>query len=88
MNVLRETFPDVQFIITTHSPQILGETDDDCGLYYMIRDGMPVNMNILKPFQHGQHGCADRRKAVVFVLGMTAYFFLVFNVFLITEHRK
>jgi predicted ATP-binding protein involved in virulence len=29
MNVLKRTFPNIQFIITTHSPQILGELDED-----------------------------------------------------------
>ena len=32
LGVLRETFPNVQFVITTHSPQILGEADE----YYNI----------------------------------------------------
>ena len=50
MNVLRETFPDVQFIITTHSPQILGETDDACGLYYMIRDAQKVELRSYRSF--------------------------------------
>lgn len=29
LHVLREVFPNVQFIITTHSPQVLGEIDND-----------------------------------------------------------
>jgi predicted ATP-binding protein involved in virulence len=28
LNVLKTTFPNIQFIITTHSPQVLGEADD------------------------------------------------------------
>lgn len=37
--VLKETFPNIQFIITTHSPQILGELDDTFQLFYMSREG-------------------------------------------------
>lgn len=37
MNILKETFPNIQFIITTHSPQILGELNDSFNLFYMIR---------------------------------------------------
>ena len=29
LNVLREVFPNIQFIVTTHSPQVLGEVFDD-----------------------------------------------------------
>lgn len=29
LRVLRETFPNIQFIVTTHSPQVLGELGDD-----------------------------------------------------------
>lgn len=29
LNVLRKVFPNIQFIVTTHSPQVLGEVDDD-----------------------------------------------------------
>lgn len=31
--VLRRTFPNVQFIVTTHSPQVLGETDDNIRVF-------------------------------------------------------
>ena len=37
MQVLRKTFPNIQFIITTHSPQILGELDESFNLFYMLR---------------------------------------------------
>lgn len=50
MNVLRNTFPDVQFIVTTHSPQILGETDDACGLWFMARDGQNVSLRSYRSF--------------------------------------
>ena len=38
LDVLKETFPNIQFIITTHSPQILGEVDDTFNLFYLYRD--------------------------------------------------
>ena len=34
---LRRTFPNLQFIITTHSPQILGEAGDDFKVFSMER---------------------------------------------------
>lgn len=33
LSILKNTFPNVQFIITTHSPQVLGEVDDTYNLY-------------------------------------------------------
>lgn len=38
LRVLKKTFPNIQFIITTHSPQILGEVDDTFNLFYLNRD--------------------------------------------------
>lgn len=38
LGVLKKTFPNIQFIITTHSPQILGEVDDTFNLFYLYRD--------------------------------------------------
>lgn len=35
LNVLRKTFPNIQFIITTHSPQILGEADDNYNIFVL-----------------------------------------------------
>lgn len=35
LRVLRDTFPNIQFIITTHSPQILGEADDRYNIYVL-----------------------------------------------------
>lgn len=32
---LRETFPNIQFIITTHSPIVLSEVDDEFNIYFM-----------------------------------------------------
>lgn len=38
MQQLKTTFPNIQFIITTHSPQILGEGDADCNIFKLYRD--------------------------------------------------
>ncbi|MDE7212421.1 MAG: AAA family ATPase [Lachnospiraceae bacterium] len=35
LRVLREVFPNIQFIITTHSPQILGEADDRYNIFVL-----------------------------------------------------
>lgn len=35
---LKETFPNVQFIITTHSPQVLGELDDSVNIYSISQE--------------------------------------------------
>lgn len=35
LKVLRTTFPNIQFFITTHSPQILGEADDRYNIYVL-----------------------------------------------------
>lgn len=43
LNVLRDTFPNVQFIITTHSPQILGEMDDSVNLLYLYNEDKKTN---------------------------------------------
>lgn len=33
ISVLKKTFPNIQFIITTHSPQVLGEINDDFNIF-------------------------------------------------------
>ena len=38
LNVLHEVFPNIQFIITTHSPQVLGEADDSYVIYRLNAD--------------------------------------------------
>ena len=40
--VLKRTFPNIQFIITTHSPQVLGEVGDGFKIYSMQKDGNDV----------------------------------------------
>lgn len=32
---LRETFPNIQFIVTTHSPIVLSEVDDDYNVFFL-----------------------------------------------------
>lgn len=43
LRVLRETFPNIQFIITTHSPQVLGEVDKDFKIFAMKKQEGKVN---------------------------------------------
>lgn len=50
MRVLKNTFPNIQFIITTHSPQILGELDDTCNLFYMLREERKVKIQKYQSF--------------------------------------
>lgn len=38
LSVLKKTFPNIQFIITTHSPQVLGEVDDSYNLFSISSD--------------------------------------------------
>ena len=35
LNVLRDTFPNIQFIITTHSPIVLSEADENYNLFFI-----------------------------------------------------
>lgn len=43
LSVLDKTFPNIQFIITTHSPQILGELNEDYNIYTLKKcDGEVV----------------------------------------------
>ena len=50
LSVLKNTFPNIQFIITTHSPQILGEVDDTLNLLYMFREGKKISLKSYKSF--------------------------------------
>lgn len=38
LNVLKETFPNIQFIVTTHSPQVLGEADNSYNVLRLYID--------------------------------------------------
>lgn len=50
LSVLKNTFPSIQFIITTHSPQILGEGDDTFNLFYMFKDEKKISLRSYKSF--------------------------------------
>lgn len=49
-DVLKETFPNVQFIITTHSPQVLGEIDESINLFYMVREDSEIMLKAYRSF--------------------------------------
>lgn len=36
LGVLKRVFPNIQFIVTTHSPQVLGEVDDSFNVYHLF----------------------------------------------------
>ena len=42
LGALRATFPNVQFIVTTHSPQVLSEVDASCNLFSLEPDGKGI----------------------------------------------
>lgn len=50
MRILKQTFPNIQFIITTHSPQILGELSDEYNLFYMVRNEGEVKVETYNSF--------------------------------------
>ena len=50
LSVLKTTFPNIQFIITTHSPQILGEVDDTFNLLYMFKEDKKISLKSYKSF--------------------------------------
>lgn len=50
ITVLKETFPNVQFIITTHSPQVLGEIDTDFNVFALNRSNNEITCDIMSGF--------------------------------------
>lgn len=52
LSVLRELFPNIQFLITTHSPQILGEIDRSYNLFLLRKDENGVS-TIEKRYLYG-----------------------------------
>ena len=50
LGVLKETFPNIQFIITTHSPQILGELDDKYNLVYLKKEDQKIVPKMYRSF--------------------------------------
>ena len=45
LGVLKTTFPNLQFIVTTHSPIILSEADENYNLFFMQRDGNDIEVS-------------------------------------------
>ena len=45
LSVLRKTFPNIQFIITTHSPIVLSEVDDSYKIFFLSNDGKETIIN-------------------------------------------
>ena len=48
LHVLHDVFPNIQFIITTHSPQVLGEAGEDYNIFSLKTDGMENSIVIDK----------------------------------------
>lgn len=44
LNVLRKVFPNIQFIVTTHSPQVLSELDDSYNIFRLDRETDTSNL--------------------------------------------
>lgn len=45
LGVLKTTFPNLQFIVTTHSPIILSEADENYNLFFMQREGNDIEVS-------------------------------------------
>ena len=76
LKVLREIFPNIQFIITTHSPQVLGEANDSYNVYLLDEtvdkhelspigrlDGLDSNM-ILEEFMNTSSSSALKKEII------------------------
>ena len=50
INVLKNTFPNIQFIITTHSPQVLGEISSEFNVVSLRREGDEVLCEPVCPY--------------------------------------
>jgi len=48
---LKNTFPNIQFLITTHSPQVLGETNDEYNLFLLNRQEGLIKCNPFNPLK-------------------------------------
>lgn len=53
---LRRTFPNIQFIITTHSPQVLGEIDEGFRIYQVMRENNDIMVEALPPLSGWSSG--------------------------------
>lgn len=49
IDTLHTTFPNVQFIITTHSPQVLGGIPSDYNMFRLVHDGTSIQCVRTKP---------------------------------------
>ena len=47
LSTLKKTFPNVQFIVTTHSPIILSEVNEDYSLFFMEHEGDNIEVKKL-----------------------------------------
>lgn len=45
--VLKKCFPNIQFIVTTHSPQVLGELDDNYNIFSIEKMGESIKYNLI-----------------------------------------
>lgn len=76
LKVLREIFPNIQFVITTHSPQVLGEANDSYNIYLLDEasgncelnpigrmDGLDSNM-ILEEFMNTSSSSALKKEVI------------------------
>lgn len=50
INVLKKTFPNIQFIITTHSPQVLGEVSDEFNVFTLQKEQDETNCEKVCPY--------------------------------------
>lgn len=50
INVLRKTFPNIQFIITTYSPQVLGEVSDEFNVFTLKREADEIRCESICPY--------------------------------------
>ena len=44
LNVLKKTFPNIQFIITTHSPVVLSEADEDYNIFFTSQENGKIDI--------------------------------------------
>lgn len=48
LRILKEVFPNIQFIITTHSPQVLGEADDSYNIFELSEEAGACKVKKIK----------------------------------------
>ena len=49
MPLLFRTFPNIQFIVTTHSPKVLSEIKDEANIFEIYQDGNAINVRKQNP---------------------------------------